>query len=249
MSSEEERQSTRSAIQELTRLAYIQLQKGDNHKAIEYFESAAERAKEEGDPCTIISCYLNVGACYVSQGQLKRGIKFLQFASKLAKSRQLEQSDISILHATIGRGDSDGTSMTEISADVYYNLAVAYQGMNEYKKAASHFKSSIHLYIKAKAILQAAESFMSLATCYRMRKESKEVVTSLTSAQELYHQLGDNYNEAGACVELCKVYFGEGKLEDCKQMLSTAKMLCLRVDNRRLQGNVMAYSPNSKVKT
>ncbi len=223
--------SLRSGSKELTRLAYTHLQRGDAQKAMEYFESAAETAKDEGDDITMISCYLNAGACLVSRSQMKQGTSFLLTALKLAKT---QKPDKHVPRTADGKDNE--ASMIEIMADVYYNLAVAAQKVNDCKKAISYFKTSAEFYLKTDCTLHAAESFMSLAGCHRHSREVEKEVESLQSAQQLFHQLEDHYNEADTCLELAKTHLKEGKTEQVKEMLSTANMLCLRVDNRSLQG-------------
>lgn len=238
MGSGEERhmkQSTKTGSKEITRQAYIQLQKGDAQKAQEYFESAAERARDEGDMVMMITSYLNAGACLVSRDQFTQGNDCLLLSLKLAKTQKLDKN---VSRTTDGKETQ--VTMIEISADIYYNLAVAARKMDNFKKAISHFKTSVEFYLKAGSVLHAAESFTNLAGCHRMLSETHEEVSNLVSAQHLYHELGDNHNEAESCLELARTYMREGKMEDCKEMLSTAKLLCLRVDNQELQGNYIA---------
>ena len=238
MGSGEEKNHYRSASKEkkllressgaISRRATIYLQKGDALKATEYFKRAAETAKKEGDACTMISCYLNAGACLVSKGQIKDGKGFLFTALRLAKT---EQPDT----AAPPTADNQA-SMIEIMADIYYNLAVVAQKENDSKKAISFFKISTEFYLKMDCLLHAAESLVSLAECYRHSKEVEEEMSSLQSAQELFHRLEDHYNEAETRLGLARACFREGKTEQAKEMLSTAKLLCLRVDDHSLQG-------------
>lgn len=211
---------------ELTGLAYLQLQKGDPQGATEYFERAAEQARDEGDASTMMSCYLNAGACLVSRGQLQQGNKLLLSALKLVKTQKLKTND------------GEGT-MTEICADIYYNLAVAAQRMDKMKRAISYFKTSVELYLKSESVLHAADALTGLARCHRRAGQSEKEITCLVSAQQLFNQLGDSYKEAEVCLELARTYLmGESRMEDCKEMLSKAKLLCLRIDHRGLQGVV-----------
>ena len=221
----------RTGSEELTRLAYIHLQKGDAQKATKHFESAAERAKDEGNACTMISCYLNAGACLVSRNQLKEGNDFLLMALKLAK---MQKPDEQVFQSTNGKDDQ--VSMTEIMADIYYNLAVAAQKVDDSKKAISYFKTSAECYLKTGCMLHAAESFVGLAGCHRYVREVEEEIDSLHRAGQIFHKLEDHYNEADTSLELAKTHLRDARTEQAKEMLSKAKLLCLRVDNHSLQG-------------
>lgn len=211
---------TNSDSRELSRLAYIQLREGNSQKAVEHFKSAAEKARDEGDVDTMISCYLNAGACLVSRDQLQQGNTLLLASLKLAKEA----------HAT------DGKETMEITADINFNLAVAEKKMGNIKKAKSYFQTSVDLYLKSGSMVHAAESLTGLAGCYRKRMEPEQEITCLIRAQGLYHELGESYNEAECCLELARTYLREKQMENCKEMLSTAKLLCLRIDQHSLKG-------------
>lgn len=220
----------------ITRLAYIQLQKGDSQGAVEYFERAAEKAKDEGDDSAIITSYLNAGACLVSSGQPKQGSTFLLSALKLAKAQKV---DTNVSRTTDANGKNTTTSILEISADIFYNLGVAAQRMNNIEDAISHFKISIDLYLKSDCVLHAAEGFTSLASCHRTLQESEKEITSLVNAQKLYQEAGSDYKEAASCLELARTYLREERVDDCKEMLSTAKLLCTRVNSHAQRGMEM----------
>ena len=216
---------SKTSLNQLTRLAHEHLQKGDLQKAMEHFESAVEQSKNIGDSSVRVSCYLNAGACLVSLGRYKRGLSFLESAAGIIKTFEEESN-----------GASEKVQMLEMSADVHYNAAVAAQGLHEYEKAVTSFDSCIDFYMKAGSKGHAAESFSSLATCHGEAGSIDKQIDCLKSAQQLYNELGDPGNEALVYVDLAKAYLSGEKKDECKQMLSTAKMLCLRVDNAEIQG-------------
>ena len=222
MGSGEERHLSSS---EITRLAYLHLGKSDSRMAVGCFLKAAERAKEEDAEVVVISSYLNAGACLVSEGQLKRGNTLLLSALKLTKMQKQEPDTTEARPPTM-----------ELSADIYYNLAVAAEKMDKFKKAAAYFKTSAECYLEVGCEAHAAESYSSLASCYGKLGESREQLSSLLSARQLHHKLGDPYNEAEACLELARTHLSQGQVDACKEMLSTVKLLCLRVNNHALQG-------------
>lgn len=223
--------SSGASLNRLTQLAHEHLQKGDLTKAMEHFESAVKRSREVGDSSVKISCYLNAGACLVSLGQYKRGLSFLESAASVIKTMDLE-----------GEGESSPDAHAlEVSADVFYNTAVAVQGLREYEKAVANFKLCIDLYVKADAKQLAAEGFTSLASCHKEVGHTDKEIACLMCAQQLYSDLGDCSNEALVYVDLAKAYFRIDQRDECKQMLSTAKMLCLRVDDPKVQGIYNMY--------
>lgn len=219
---------TSSDSKQLSQLAYIQLEAGNAPKAVELFKSAAEKARGEGDVDTIISCYLNAGACLVSRDQLQQGSTLLHASLKLAKEYHATES-----HATDGK---ESTTGMEITADINFNLAVAEKKMGNIKNAKSYFKTSVDLYLKSDSVVHAAEGLTGLAGCYRKRREPGKEITCLVRAQVLYHEQGEGYHEAECCLELARTYLREKQMENCKEILSTAKLLCLRIDHCSLKG-------------
>lgn len=232
MGLEEEKRSSQRSSKELVRLAYLQLHKGDTQRATEHFQIAAERARDEGDVSTMQSCYLNAGACLVSRGKLKEGNRVLLSTLKLVKAQKPDKN----VSRESEREDTLATR-SEICADIYYNLAVAAQKMGDMERAISFFKTSMNFYLKSQCMKQAAESLAGQARCYRRTNQSDHEIACLVRAQQLCHESGDSFNEAEACLELARTYLRERRMDACKEMLSTAKLLCLRIDQRGLKGN------------
>lgn len=231
------------SVNELTRLAHKRLQKGDLQGAMEHYERAVEGAKLTSDPTMKISSYLNAGACLVSLGHYRRGLGLLESACKLLKKTGIVAFDRDTELDRIQQTKSSPTSskprdrqLLEMGADVYFNTAVAAQGLHDFNKSTSCFKISIDLYLKAGAKNHAADGFSSLAGCYREAGQLEQEIASLASAQQLYNELEDSSNEALMSVELAKVYLRVGRKEECKQMITTAKLQALRVDNPKIQG-------------
>ena len=230
------------SISELTRLAHKRLQKGDLQGAMEHYERAVEAAKLIGDPTLKISSHLNAGACLVSLGHYRRGLGLLESACKLLKKTGIVAFDRDTELDRIQPKSTPTSSkprdrqLLEMGADVYFNTAVAAQGLHDFKKSTSCFKISIDLYLKAGAKNHAADGFSSLAGCYQEAGQVEQEIASLASARQLYNELEDSGNEAMMCVELAKVYLRVGRKEECKQMVTTAKLQALRVDDPRIQG-------------
>lgn len=224
-------------ISELTRRACGYLEKEDLQKATELFELAVERSRDTGDPRTQLSCSLNAGTCLVSSGHYQRGLRFLEDASKTANT----------LVKTEERGaSSQDTNMEaqilEISADVFFNMGVASQSLRQYGPAAAHFRRCVELYTRADLKQHAAEGLVGLAECHREAGEAEMEITSLTNAQRLYDELADYSCEAVVYVDLSKAYLNLGKEEESKQMLNTARMMCLRVDDSPMRGRPNNYN-------
>lgn len=230
-----------SSINELTRQAHKRLQKGDLQGALEHYERAVEEAKSGGDLVAKISSCLNAGACLVSLEHYRRGIDQLEAASRLLKKAGVTVSGTKVEstgheHQSSPAKSQEDRDLFSISADVHFNMAVAAQGLKDFKKATRSFKTSIDHYLRAGAKSHAADCFTTLAGCSREAGQTSEEVTSLVSAQQLYSELEDVSNEAMTCVELAKVYLRIGQKDECRKMLAMAKLQAMRVDNQTVQG-------------
>ena len=232
------------SISELTRQAHKQLRKGDLQGAMDHYERAVEESKSISDPAVKISSLLNAGACLVSMGHYRRGLGLLESACKTLKKAGItageSDEEVATDRTSVKRSRTslshEDRNLFEMSADVYFNRAVAAQGLQDFDKATSSFKTSIDHYLKAGAKSHAAEGFSSLARCQREAGHIDEEVTSLVSAQQLYRELEAFGSEAMVCVDLAKVYLGVGRKDECKKMLAMAKLQAMRVEDPKTQG-------------
>ena len=203
----------------LTRLAHQHVEKGELELAMKHFVSAVERSKEAEDSSVKLSCLLNAGACLVSLGHYQQGLELLHSAADLTDD-----------HVT------SPPSTLEMRADILYNIAIASQGLKEYDKAVTSFKESIELYTQANSTQHTAESLVSLASCHKERGDSEGELVALGKAQEAYRELGECSGEALAAMDLAKACLRLGRVEEGRKCLGQAKMLCLRVDDPKIQG-------------
>ena len=225
----------RPSINELTRQAYEYLEKEDLQKATELFESAVERSRGTGDPRTQLSCSLSAGTCLVSSGHYQRGLSFLEDASRTANTLVETEERGTSFHGD-AKPDHTEAQTLEMSADVFYNMGVASQSLRQYGPAAAHFRRCVELYTRADLKRHAAEGLVGLAECHREAGEVEMEITSLTSAQRLYDELADYGGEADVYVDLSRAYLSLGRKEESKQMLNSARMMCLRVDDPHTRG-------------
>lgn len=194
------------------------LEKGELHKAVEYFE----RATKESETCVStkskISCFLNAGACLISLGKYRKGLVYLGSAANIISTQSPVDQD------------------KEVVADIHYNSAIAHQSLRDYEQAVDKFQQCIDLYIQFGYLHNAAEVLSSLASCHLEAGQPENERACLTRARALYKQLKDHSGEAMVCANLARSFLRVGRKEECKQILSTAKMISLRVDNQNHLG-------------
>ena len=207
--------------------AHKYLDKGELAEAAKSFETAANEAEESSE--TKILCFLNAGACLISLGDYRKGLVCLESATSIISSRSATASE----ENDGGEGDKE---MLEVSADVSYNSAVAYQALGDYEQAVVKFEQSTSLHEKAGNLRSAADMLNALASCHREAGQQDKEMAYLTRVQGMYRQLGDCGGEAMTCATLARAYLKAERETDCRQMLSTAKMISSRVDDKKLLG-------------
>ena len=107
-----------------TRLGHEHLSKGNLNDACSSFEKAVQLAEDLKDGFTERACYFNLGACYVAQGDPKRGVEFLLKACPPDK-------------------ESDGRTNY---ADLQYNLGTAYDALGDLHKAVECYDTAAEEY-------------------------------------------------------------------------------------------------------
>lgn len=244
------------------------LQLGQHHEALIHFQSSLNLTELIDKPRLKLACLLNAGAALVTTGEHQRGISLLQSALTLLDSIPNHESRTET-HSPNKEGpipNGQETANTEIHSsnqedsipnhhenetsswspdhtrgDIYFNLGLANEGIREISLAITQLKQSVDYYIKSGQTVIAGDVFCTLSSCYRDHKHHKQQqITALLSAQTLYHDAGDQAKEIMTYTELAIAYQLLGKREECIQMLTTAKIMGLRLDDVRTQGKYMS---------
>lgn len=208
--------------------AHEYLKKGELHRAVEYFERATKESDTSVSTKSKISCFLNAGACLISLGKYNKGLVYLGSAANIIST----QSPVDFQKGNVDRDKE----VLEITADIHYNSAIAYQSLRDYEQAVNKFQQCIDLYIQFGYLHDAAEVLSGLASCHLEAGQPENERACLNRARALYKQLNDHCGEAMVCVDLARSFLRVGRKEECKQMLSTAKMISLRVENQHHLG-------------
>ena len=119
---------------------------------------------------------------------------------------------------------------------------MANQGIADYLEAVTQFKQSIEYYIQADQPSTAADVYITLATCHQDNEQFDHQITALFNAQQLYHNSGQLGKEALVCAQLAIAYQTIGQKEECISMLTTAKIMGLRLDDTKAQGICNLYN-------
>ena len=216
---------------------------------LDHFQSALTLTEQVDQPKLKLSCLVNTGACLITLGEYQRGISLLKSALTLLDSisskrevgsedKKEHESEDKKEHESEDKKEHEFEDKKddEIRGDIYYNLGMANQGISDYLEAVTQFKQSIEYYIQADQPSTAADVYITLATCHHDNEQYDHQITALFNAQQLYHNSGHLGKEALVCAQLAIAYQAIGHKEDCISMLTTAKIMGLRLDDTKAQG-------------
>ena len=239
--------SSEEKIRDLTTRGHQCLLSSQYNVALDHFQSALTLTELVDQPRLKLSCFLNTGACLITLGEYQRGISLLKSALILLDSipskreagpedKKEHESEDKKEHESEDKKDD------EIRGDIYYNLGMANQGVVNYLEAVTQFKQSIEYYIKANQPSTAADVYITLATCHQDNEQFDHQITALLNAQQLYHNSGHPGKEALVYAQLAIAYQTIGQKEECISMLTTAKIMGLRLDDTKVQGICNVYN-------
>ena len=202
------------------------LERGELRKAAEEFQRTAKGAEASRDDsaATQISCLLNAGACLVSLGEHERGLACLRSAGA------------AISAGSPSPDGSDDRELLETLADIHYNSAVAYQALGDNDQAAREYQCCVNIHEKSANLQATGDTLDALAACHHEAGELDKEVSCLEKARRVCQQLGDSGREATLCATLARAHLRAGREADSRQMLSTAKMIGSRVDDKKILG-------------
>lgn len=227
-------------IKELTSQGGNALKSGQIKEALSHFQTALSASEAIPDnPRLKLSCLLNTGAALVTTGEHQRGISLLQSALSLLDSIPNRQTDPHTLANGISSNKEDLTPNTLspdlTRGDIYYNLGLANDSLGEFSLATTQLKQSIDYYVKGGALSSAGDVFVVISSREKERKNFKEQITCLLSAQRLYQDAGEQSKEILTLTDLAIAYQTGGKREECIQSLTRAKIMGLRLDDPKTQ--------------
>jgi tetratricopeptide (TPR) repeat protein len=241
--------------QAMMQVAQEYLEKGELQKAAEEFQRAAKGAEQSpvGSTETQISCLLNAGACLVSLGEYEKGLSCLRSAAAIITARSpstgpAEDEDSSSptrppenqdgSGPTHNREDDKDVESLQLLADVHYNSAIAHQALGDHDQAAQEFQSCLNIHEKSGNLQISADVLTALADCHHQTGQFDQEFSYLEKAQAVCKELGESGREAMMCVRLARARFRAGREGECRQMLSTAKMVGSRVVDKKLLGSL-----------
>ncbi|XP_066538525.1 tetratricopeptide repeat protein 24 isoform X2 [Hoplias malabaricus] len=151
-------------IERLTACGHNALQQGDYSEALENFKKAFKASMSLKETKVQRACAFNLGAAYVEAGKPQKGLDFLSRAEPGERGERM--------------------------ADLQFNLAAAYEALEDHAQAARHYLQAAQLYRSQGDGSSEGDTCIRLAHCHLHRKEWSEAAESYLRGAESYKVAG-----------------------------------------------------------
>lgn len=167
------------------------LEQGQIVEAVKYYEKAYQLSRELNNDVNERTCALNLGAIYIANGDIDKGLEFLHKATP-----------------------PDGQRDSHSNADLYFNFGLAYEKSNDVKKALKSFEDAyeeykychnpesqmaclnkrLDIFHKKKDYLSCADECQKMADAFRRSEQIKRAEKLAEKARFL--RLANNLEDA-----------------------------------------------------
>jgi tetratricopeptide (TPR) repeat protein len=207
-------------VDRLTQDGHRSLSDGHIDNACAAFEQAAALASHIKEGYTERACFFNLGACYVAQGEAKKGLEYLKKAVPPDK-------------------ESDGCANY---ADLHYNLGLAYDALSKLQSAIECYETALLEYTAQNNQEMQAETLNKLAVGCSVIGEITKAADYFGDAAGVYKRLDDKKNEVLALNSRASL-LGEIKdIDECAKALTLVIELCEDLTDQTLQGKYILRS-------
>jgi len=178
-------------------LGYVYFVRLDTLRAIDYYNQATVIQKDSAYTHDLWQTYEHLAGYYTSQGYLKKGLKFLITALKLADTLK-NKNMLAETHYEIGE-------MLELVGDTALALQELFQSETESKDAANYRYRCIALNKTANIYLHYKE-YIAAEIYYKQCLSAAAVVNDKKTQMDCYYQLSLVYTAMGRAQESSDAY-------------------------------------------
>jgi len=179
--------------------------KGENVKALEYYQKALKTAESTNDKESISHVLKNIGVLYVSWKKFDEAFNYYYEAEKLAIE----------------------TGNKELIADCQNNKGIIYEQQKNYSKALSAYKIALDLYKEKKIPEKISMALSNIAIVYKFQKNYPEAINYNLKAISIAEKQDDKWTMSATYNNIGNLY-GEmadykKAIEYCEKALKIAK--------------------------
>ncbi len=204
-------------IRAYTNLGNIYADKGQNPRALEFYNTALETAESVAARQYTAHIQKNIGALYVSWKQFDQALVYYHKALETAATLQDEM----------------------LIADCYNNIGIVYEQQDNPDAALDIYRKALGIYEKLghKEGIAMAESNMAIV--YRLQKKYALSLASNKRALQVSEDIGDKWTTASILNNIGNLYRETGDYGQAMQYASRSLELAREMDAREII--IMAY--------
>ncbi|XP_075137316.1 tetratricopeptide repeat protein 24 [Leptodactylus fuscus] len=202
---------SQAEIEDLTKAGHKALMSRDLQVAMSCFKKAFLLSLGTQQKAVQRACAFNLGAVYVETGKPEKGLEFL------LKSQPKD-----------GEGE-------EPSGDLYFNLGMAYESLQDFPRALEHFRKAVLLY-KPSQLGSEADAHMKMGYCYVCMKDKARAALCFQEAADSYME-AQRLDMAALALNEAANYMLQSQSYDSGhvlQILNEARMVCEQVTRKDL---------------
>ncbi|XP_073423234.1 tetratricopeptide repeat protein 24 [Dendrobates tinctorius] len=202
--------NSKAEIEGLTKTGHKALTAGDLSVAMSHFKKAFLLSISTKQKAVQRACAFNLGAVYVETGKPEKGLEFL------LKSQPRDGEE-------------------EPSGDLYFNLGLAYESLQDFPRALEHFRKAVLLY-KPSQRGHKADAHMKMGYCYLSMKDKARAAQCFQEAADFYME-AQNLDMAAVALNEAANYMLQSHCYDSGhvlQILNEARMVCEQLTRKDL---------------
>lgn len=243
----------------LKNMGVVYARKGEYSRAVELYEEALELARKQDDLSLQAACLSNIGNVYFFQGDLDRAFthygEALTINNEIGNRAGTARQNLNMGLIQLQRGNhKEGQELLKVSASFFEalgdrsNLAITLSNLSETSLMVGDIDGAIEHADRALAIAVEIESPLARSTAHHrlgmanfIRGNYELSSEHLTAALEIATANNMKRNIAGLEVELARLHFCQGQLDNAAGHARRAQTLAQEIGDKNTLCLASAY--------